>query len=52
MKKENGKLTISVNKSVKKKYKELCEMLGLKVGKQIELFMQEELKKIERESEK
>ena len=52
MKKEKGKLTISVNKRIKEKYKETCEDRGLKLGKQIELFMQEELKKIEGRSKK
>jgi len=47
MKKENDKLTISVNKRIKEKYKESCGERGLKLGKQIELFMREELKKVE-----
>jgi len=44
MKKDNNKLTISVDNRIKERYKELCERHGLKVGKQIELFMTEELK--------
>ena len=45
MKKGNDKLTISVNEKIKDLYKEICDEEGLKVGKQIELFMYEELKK-------
>lgn len=52
MKKGNDKLTISVNKSIKDKYKEFCEEEGLKIGKQIEKFMVEELKKITKEVKK
>lgn len=45
MKRGNDKLTISVNKRVKDLYKELCDKEGLKIGKQLELFMIKELKK-------
>lgn len=45
MKKGNDKLTISVNKRVKDAYKEFCDKKGLKIGKQIELFMIKELEK-------
>ncbi|MFH1358814.1 MAG: hypothetical protein ABIH37_02930 [archaeon] len=45
MKEGNDKLTISINKKTKDKYKELCEKKGLKIGKQLELFMSEELEK-------
>jgi len=45
MKKGNDKLTISVNKKIKDKYKGFCEKNGLKIGKQIELFMRGELEK-------
>ena len=48
MKKGNDKLTISVNKAIKCRFKEFCEERGLKIGKQIELFMKEELKKDEK----
>jgi len=51
MKKDNDKLTISVNRDIKERYKELCEDLGLKVGKKIELFMQEELNKVGEDNE-
>tara|TARA_Y100000310_G_C20627846_1_gene786957 strand:- start:975 stop:1133 length:159 start_codon:yes stop_codon:yes gene_type:complete len=46
MKKGNDKLTISVNKEIKDKYKEFCEEEGFKIGKKIEKFMEEELKKV------
>ncbi len=46
MKKGNDKLTISVNEDIKERYKKFCEKNGLKIGKQIELFMLEELNKI------
>ena len=52
MKKGNDKLTISVSKSIKDKYKEFCEDEGLKIGKQIEKFMAEELKKVSKEGRK
>ena len=45
MKKGNDKLTISVDAHVKELYKQICDKEGLKIGKQIELFMLEELKK-------
>jgi len=45
MKKGNDKLTISVNKQIKDQYKEICDREGLKIGKQLELFMKQELKK-------
>jgi len=45
MKRGNDKLTISVDKKIKDKYKKFCEARGLKIGKQIELFMENELNK-------
>ena len=45
MKKGNDKLTVSVNKKIKDFFKRICDEEGLKVGKQIELFMFKELKK-------
>ena len=44
MKRGNDKLTISVDSRVKALFKEVCDKEGLKVGKQIELFMSNELK--------
>jgi len=45
MKKGNDKLTISVNEKIKNLYKKLCDEEGMKIGKQLELFMLKELKK-------
>jgi hypothetical protein len=45
MKKGHDKLTISVNKKIKDSFKDICEKEGLKIGKQIELFMLQEIKK-------
>ena len=45
MKEGNNKLTISINQQIKDQYKKICEEEGLKIGKQIELFMGEEIKK-------
>jgi len=45
MKAGNEKLTLSVNKEVKDSYKKICDSEGLKIGKQIELFMHAELVK-------
>jgi antitoxin component of RelBE/YafQ-DinJ toxin-antitoxin module len=47
MKRRNDKLTISVDKEIKDRYKEFCDSNGLKIGKQIELFMLNELRKKE-----
>jgi len=43
MRKGNDKLTISVSKEVKDRFKHFCDSEGLKLGKQIELFMFHEL---------
>lgn len=45
MKKGNDKLTLSVNKTIKDRFKQLCEKEGLKLSKQIEKFMLNELKR-------
>ncbi len=45
MKKGNDKLTLSVDKKVKDLYKKVCDDEGLLLSKQIEKFMEEELKK-------
>ena len=45
MKKGNDKLTLSVDKKVKDLYKQLCGEEGLLLSRQIEKFMEEELKK-------
>ena len=41
----NDNFTISVNKKVKIEFKKLCEIQGLKAGKQIENFMAEMLQR-------
>ena len=47
MKKGNkDKLTVLIDKEIKDKYKEYCDSKGLILGKQIEIFMENELKNI------
>jgi len=48
MKSGNDKLTISVDRDIKDKYKEFCDKQGLKIGKQIELFMMKELEDVKK----
>ena len=48
MKQGNDKLTLSVNKRVKDLFKEYCEKEGLLLSKQIEKFMESELKKLKK----
>jgi hypothetical protein len=45
LKKGNEKLTLSINKEILKKYKELCEREGLVISKQVENFIKDQLKK-------
>ena len=45
IKKENIKLTLSINKDILQKYKKYCEKEGLIISKQVEKFMNNELKK-------
>lgn len=45
MRQGNDKLTLSVNKKIKDLYKQICDKEGLKIGKQLELFMSNEIKK-------
>tara|TARA_Y100000310_G_C20235939_1_gene602397 strand:+ start:92 stop:250 length:159 start_codon:yes stop_codon:yes gene_type:complete len=52
MKKGNDKLTLSVDREVKDNYKKFCEENGLQIGKQIELFMDSELKKVKKGGKK
>ena len=42
--KEKDKLTVLIDKSIKERYKKYCESRGLIIGKQIELFMEKEVK--------
>lgn len=51
MKQGNDKLTLSVNKTIKDTFKAICEEEGLKIGKQLELFMLREIKKREQNEE-
>jgi len=44
MKKGNVKLTLSINEKILKKYKEYCNKGGLIISKQVERFMEEQLK--------
>lgn len=44
MKKGNIKLTLSVNKKILKEYKKYCEEKGFVISKQVEKFMEEQLK--------
>ena len=48
MKKGHDKLTLSVNKKIKDLYKQICEEEGLMLGKQIEKFMLNEIRKRKR----
>ena len=41
---EKDKLTVLIDKSIKEKYKKHCESRGLIIGKQIEIFMEKEVK--------
>lgn len=45
-KRQKDKLTVLIDKEIKEKYKEHCDSKGLILGKQIELFMKNELNKI------
>lgn len=51
-KRQKDKLTILIDKEIKEKYKEQCDSKGLILGKQIELFMEDELNKIKKENGK
>lgn len=44
----NDKLTISIDKSIKEKFKQLCAEYGLQPGKQIELLLKEKIGKLEK----
>ena len=50
-KRQKDKLTVLIDKEIKGRYKEYCDSKGLIIGKQIEIFMQNELNKIKREEE-
>jgi len=44
MKEGNTKLTLSVNKKILARYKKDCEKKGVIISKQVERFMEEQLK--------
>ena len=44
IKKGNSKLTLSVNEKILKKYKEQCLKKGIIISKQVEKFMEGQLK--------
>ena len=46
-KREKDKLTVLIDKQINQDYKEYCNSKGLIIGKQIELFMESELKRID-----
>ncbi len=48
MRKGHDKLTVSVDKKTKDSFKQLCDQEGLKIGKQVELFMRREIAKREK----
>lgn len=48
-KREKDKLTVLIDKEIKEKYKEHCDKKGLILGKQIEIFMGNELNRIKKE---
>ena len=47
VKEGNDKLTISIDKQIKDRFKELCEELGLAPGKQIELLLKKKIEELE-----
>jgi len=49
MRKGNDKLTLSVNKEIKDSYKQVCDSEGLKIGKQVELFMKHQIEERKQE---
>lgn len=49
---KKDKLTILIDEEIKGKYKDYCEERGLIIGKQIEIFMENELRKIKKDEVK
>ncbi len=45
---QKDKLTVLIDRNIKEKYRVFCDLRGLILGKQIELFMERELEKIEK----
>ncbi|MBI2112897.1 hypothetical protein HYT52_05145 [Candidatus Woesearchaeota archaeon] len=52
VKKGNDKFTISVDKSIKDKFKFLCEEQGLQPGKQIELLLKQKIEELNEKKRK
>ncbi|MBS3097199.1 hypothetical protein J4209_00220 [Candidatus Woesearchaeota archaeon] len=44
IKKENSKLTLSIDRDILSRYKEYCEKEGIIISKQVEKFMLSKLK--------
>lgn len=44
IKRGNGKITLSINETILKKYKQYCDTEGIIISRQIEKFMKEQLK--------
>ena len=44
IKKGNVKLTLSINKDILEKFKEVCKTKGIIISKQVEMFMEKQLK--------
>ena len=47
---KKDKLTVLIDGEIKGKYKDYCEKKGIIIGKQIEIFMENELRKIKKEA--
>ena len=45
IKQGNAKLTLSINKEILEKFKDVCETQGMIISKQVEKFMEKQLKK-------
>jgi len=45
----NKRITLSVDAKIYEKYKEYCDRKGLIISKQIENFMRNELRKVEKD---
>lgn len=44
VKKGNAKLTLSINEKILNEYKKYCDKMGIIISKQVEKFMEEQLK--------
>ncbi len=48
-KRAKDKLTILIDKDIKERYREYCDSKGLILGKQIEIFLEKELERLDKE---